>query len=380
MNKHFKYLIMGAAAIGAWSCDNKNNDVENPDSNISIELNSQTVKSWTTYAEHVARLLEKDASDLLQAWESAYEGNQAFSTTFKEHTSPYTSALSCIEEIIDGCADIANEVGEAKIGDPHNLYLNGSTEEALYAVESWYSWHSREDYANNILSIRNSYYGSRDNTISEHSMSALVKSIDPQLDADVKTAIVTAQTDILDIPSPFRNNINCSQVITAMESCAELEQLLSRSLKSFFLGLDESHDAEMNAIVTTYVDDVILPTYRDLAARTKELATAVKAMNATPTDETFEAAAEAWLAARMPWEQSEAFLFGPVDELGLDPNMDSWPLDQTAISNHIGNADFSDLEITDDEGHVTEAAQSIRGFHTLEFLIFESGKARKINK
>ena len=39
----------------------------------------------------------------------------------------------------------------------------------------------------------------------------------------------------------------------------------------------------------------------------------------------------------MPWEQSEAFLFGPVDILGLDPNMDSWPLDQVAIVNILNS-------------------------------------------
>ena len=33
--------------------------------------------------------------------------------------------------------------------------------EALYAVESWYSWHSREDYSNNIVSICNAFCGVR---------------------------------------------------------------------------------------------------------------------------------------------------------------------------------------------------------------------------
>ncbi|MCM1309706.1 MAG: peptidase M75 [Bacteroides sp.] len=378
MKNFGKFLMMGAVALSLCACDDKSNE-EEKDGGISIELNKETIANWTTYAEQVAKLLEKDASDLLNAWEKSYEGNQAFATTFKEHTSPYSSALSCIEEIIDGCADIANEVGEAKIGDPYNLYLDGQTEEALYAVESWYSWHSREDYANNILSIRNSYFGSRDNSTAEHSMSALVKNLNPQLDTELRAAIATAQTDIMDIPAPFRNNINCGEVVTAMESCAALEQLLSQTLKGFFLGLGDEYDAELDAIVDNYVEVVILPTYRDLAAKTKDLATAVKALNANPTDETFAAAAQAWFNARTPWEQSEAFLFGPVDELGLDPNMDSWPLDQTAISNHIGNADFSDLETTDEDGLVTEASQSIRGFHTLEFLIFDSGYPRKVS-
>lgn len=100
---------------------------------------------------------------------------------------------------------------------------------------------------------------------------------------------------------------------------------------------------------------------------------------ASRTDENFRKAANAWLLAREPWEKSEAFLFGPVDALGLDPNMDSWPLDQDAIVNHLKSGNFSDLEWSDsDDDNKVEAAQNIRGFHTLEFLLFKDGVPRKV--
>lgn len=80
------------------------------------------------------------------------------------------------------------------------------------------------------------------------------------------------------------------------------------------------------------------------------------------------------------WEKSEAFLFGPVDALGLDPNMDSWPLDQDAIVNHLKSGNFNDLLWGDgDDDSKVEAAQNIRGFHTLEFLLFKDGNPRKTN-
>ena len=41
--------------------------------------------------------------------------------------------------------------------------------------------------------------------------------------------------------------------------------------------------------------------------------------------------ANAWVAARVPWEQSEGFLFGPVDTFGYDPAMDSWPVNRTDL-------------------------------------------------
>ena len=48
--------------------------------------------------------------------------------------------------IESGMWNIANEVGDAKIKDPYTKYTSGDKEGGLYAVESWYSWHSRDDY------------------------------------------------------------------------------------------------------------------------------------------------------------------------------------------------------------------------------------------
>lgn len=164
-----------------------------------------------------------------------------------------------------------------------------------------------------------------------------------------------------------------------MNACAELDALLSNDLKSFMLGLDSRHDGALQGIVDQYVDGIVLPTYASLLQRNSDLRTAVEALAASPSNAAFEAAAAAWLAAREPWEKSEAFLFGPVDALGLDPNMDSWPLDQDAIVNHLKYGNASDLNWGegDDDGKI-EAVQNIRGFHTLEFLLFKDGKPRTV--
>ncbi len=115
-----------------------------------------------------------------------------------------------------GCIDIAGEVGQAKIGDPYDLYVSGKTNEALYAVESWYSWHSRDDYTNNIYSIRNAYYGSLDKIVNKNSLSALVAKYNAELDAEVKAAITNAANAIQAIPQPFRNNINSKEAQAAI--------------------------------------------------------------------------------------------------------------------------------------------------------------------
>ena len=70
----------------------------------------------------------------------------------------------------------------------------------------------------------------------------------------------------------------------------------------------------------------------------------------------------AWRNARVPWEQSEAFLFGPVSDDGHDPALDSWPLNVTDVENIIASdQDISSLDLADDA----------KGFHALEYLLFQ---------
>ena len=192
--------------------------------------NADNATAWAQYMRNTAQLLVDDVTTLCDAW------NNGYAAKFKSHDGgDFTSGLSCIEQLIDGCIDIAGEVGQAKIGDPYDLYVSGKTTEALYAVESWYSWHSRDDYTNNIYSIRNAYFGSRDGSVNKNSLSALVAKYNAELDADVKAAITDAANAIQAIPQPFRNNINSKEAQAAMEACAELSDILENELKPFLI-------------------------------------------------------------------------------------------------------------------------------------------------
>ena len=60
--------------------------------------------------------------------------------------------------------------------------------------------------------------------------------------------------------------------------------------------------------------------------------------------------------------------------------MDSWPLDQVAIVNILNSGNFDNLDWTDgDDEDKIAATQEVRGFHTLEFLLFKNGEPRKVN-
>ena len=160
MKKNFFYataLVLGLAFTATACSDDDDNSTVNP---ADIEYNSENAASWHNYMRNVAALLKTDATNLYDSWNTSYKGGASFATSFKAHNGAYnfSSAWNCIEQVIDGCVEISNEVGETKIGDPYNKYMANNVTEALYAVESWYSWHSRDDYTNNIYSIRNAGY------------------------------------------------------------------------------------------------------------------------------------------------------------------------------------------------------------------------------
>lgn len=381
-----KFLTFAAAALclsmGFTACDDDDDDDNafgdttglsaDETAMINKDCTSDNVASWGNYMNIVAKLLVQDATTLYTNWNTVADGKTvSYADYFKG-----LPGLDAAQQIADGCYDIANEVGESKIGEPLSLYEDGKPGKALLAVESWFSWHSRTDYSNNILSIRNSVFGSTDGTESATSLAAAVKAVKPEVYDSLTTAITGAYDAILDIPQPFRNHINSTEAKTAQAKCAALGEILSGSFKS---ALADVKDATLRTAVAEYVDNVVLPTYQSLLTKNTALLAAVTAFQKSPSTLTFAACATAWLTAREPWETSEAFLFGPVGDLGLDPNMDSWPLDLSGIKNILESGKFDDLNWNgdyDEESEEIEAAQALRGFHTLEFLIFKNGQAR----
>jgi hypothetical protein len=113
--------------------------------------------------------------------------------------SIYKTYQEVAEEILQGCIDIADEVGNTKIGRPHQ----GSTIDDRNYIESPYSLNSIEDFVDNIKSIRNSYCGVNS---SDASVSKYIKSVNPDLDARVQEAIENAINAISAIPEPFAKN------------------------------------------------------------------------------------------------------------------------------------------------------------------------------
>ena len=121
------------------------------------------------------------------------------------------------------------------------------------------------------------------------------------------------------------------------------------------------------AMVDNVADNVITQTYRNLNTEAAKLVTAVQALAAARTEDTINAAQAQWKATRVPWESSEAFLFGPVDALGIDPAIDSWPLNTPDLQ------EFLDKNPNATKQQIEQASDDLRGFHAMEYLLFGDG-------
>ena len=372
-------IAFGAATFTACKDDDDDEKLATIDEleAVKVEYNAEYAKQWGNYMVVVAQLLKTDSDNLYAYWNDAYEGGDAYAKQFKA-AQGFGSAKNCVEQILDGCINIANEVGTAKIQEPVDLWKEGKTEDAVLAVESWFSWHSRDDFANNIESVRNAYYGSLDGTVNPNSISKMVSAKDASLDIEVVLAITNARNAILAIPQPFRNNLGSTEAQNAINNCVALRDVLQNKVKAIING--DLAEVDWQPVVDQYVDNVVLPTYKSLKDNNEALYNTVIAFQKNPSNEGFTKCADAWIASRKPWESSEAFLFGPVDNKGLDPNMDTWPLDLAGIIKVFNNASWADLEYADNASdEEVESAQGLRGFHTLEYLIYKDGKARTIH-
>jgi len=143
--------------------------------------------------------------------------------------------------------------------------------------------------------------------------------------------------------------------------------------------VDVVTEEQIDDVIVTYVDRTVIPTYAEMETKVSAMSAAVNAFISSGLQSDLDAACDAWRAARKPWEESEAFLYGPAEYENLDPSLDSWPLDKDGLDQLLSSGDFSSIgeEDSDDED-LAEQAQSLRGFHTLEYLLFIDGSNKKV--
>lgn len=124
----------------------------------------------------------------------------------------------------------------------------------------------------------------------------------------------------------------------------------------------DNSDALYKQVLTDASVSVITETYKTLYNNSITLKTAVDNLSIGDEAE-LTAVKNSWIATRSPWEKSEGFLYGPVDTEGIDPAIDSWPVNINDINGILGSSNA----IT---SSLLESNNEARGFHTIEYFIW----------
>ena len=158
--------------------------------------------------------------------------------------------------------------------------------------------------------------------------------------------------------------------------------------------------ADTAAVLTNY-SNIAEAKYQDSLATAKDLQSAIETLLAAPSAEALEAARTAWLAARVPYQQSEVFRFGNAIVDDWEGKVNAWPLDEGLIDyvstsyggpsdenalaalNVVANPSFELSGKTIDASAITPAllegslheadgveANVATGYHAIEFLLW----------
>ncbi|MGV3524712.1 MAG: imelysin family protein [Candidatus Sericytochromatia bacterium] len=139
------------------------------------------------------------------------------------------------------------------------------------------------------------------------------------------------------------------------------------------------------AAVVAHYAALVSTSYSEALKATQTLKTAVDAFVAAPSEAGLTAAKNAWLAARVPYGQTEGFRFadGPIDneENGPEGAINAWPLDEVYIDSVEGQPNAGIVnnlaayptitetlirELNEQGGDKNISA----GYHAIEFLLW----------
>ncbi|MGP3791757.1 imelysin family protein [Pseudomonas sp. B392_1p] len=184
---------------------------------------------------------------------------------------------------------------------------------------------------------------------------------------------------------------NNNETTTASTPAASVEQSAPAQTSQ----LDQ---ATAKAVVSHYAD-MAYAIFSDAASTAKTLQTAIDAFLATPNDATLQAAKDAWVAARVPYMQTEVFRFGNPNVDDWEGQVNAWPLDEGLIdyvvedyqhalgnpgatANIIANTQIQVGEEQLDASEITgellaslnelggSEANVATGYHAIEFLLW----------
>ncbi|WP_417585765.1 imelysin family protein [Nitrincola sp.] len=122
---------------------------------------------------------------------------------------------------------------------------------------------------------------------------------------------------------------------------------MKRTLTLLYVGLalagatHQAIAAEPAAVLKTYAD-IAEAGYSDSVTTAQALKSKVDSLLANPSEETLQAAREAWIASRVPYQQTEVFRFGNAIVDDWEGRVNAWPLDEGLID-YVDSSSYGDM-------------------------------------
>lgn len=176
---------------------------------------------------------------------------------------------------------------------------------------------------------------------------------------------------------------------------------MAQGVSSVALAATGAASGDSAAVVGNYAD-IAHAMYEDALISARKMDEAVQALVKEPSEASLKAAREAWIAARVPYQQTEGFRFGNEFVDDWEGRVNAWPLDEGLIdyvsgdyedfatgenplytANVIGNTEIQlgaekldtskiTAELLQDKLHEAEAVEAnvATGYHAVEFLLW----------
>ncbi|MES2628047.1 MAG: imelysin family protein [Bacteroidota bacterium] len=136
-------------------------------------------------------------------------------------------------------------------------------------------------------------------------------------------------------------------------------------------------------VVTNY-SNIVYASYSDALTKSKELRLSAAAFISAPSQAGLDGVKNAYLAAREPYGQTDAYRFydGPIDDAeGKEGLMNGWPLDEDYIDYVVGNStsgiindsvNYAQINKTvlEEANEVAGETNISTGYHAIEFLLW----------
>lgn len=173
-------------------------------------------------------------------------------------------------------------------------------------------------------------------------------------------------------------------LLIGLNSCDTKEKVDEKAERE--KALAEKNKAIENLAVQ-FVEKTAIPTYTQLANSAEKLSDKLIELKNNPTQESINAACALYKQTRAWWEMSEAFLFGPADYFGIDPFIDTWPLDEKAYSEVMASdkmeamikSDKFDADLVSEYLNAEGEQASVLGFHAIEYTLFADGQPKQLS-